>query len=172
MAAREPTRRAQQIETTLVFYWPPAAAWSIGVANRACREPRRQASPTARPAPPPRPTSVAALRAPRANLAALAAAADLRGTPTAQVTAQVATLVEHFDGELTRSELQEAAGLTHREHFRKAYLLPALEAGLIEMPQPDKPNSRSQRYRLTAAGKAWAQPMGHVIFRPAVRWVG
>ena len=86
----------------------------------------------------------------------LAAAADLRGTSTAQVTAQVteqvATLVEHLDGELTRSELQEAVGLAHREHFRKTYLLPALDAGFIEMTQPDKPNSRSQRYRLTAAG--------------------
>ena len=82
---------------------------------------------------------------------------NLRGTATAQVTAQVTehvlALVRQLDGELTRSELQEAVGLTHREHFRKAYLLPALEAGLIEMTQPDKPNSRSQRYRLTRAGK-------------------
>lgn len=82
-----------------------------------------------------------------------APSADLRGTPTAQVTAQVLLLIERLEGELTRSELQEAVGLTHREHFRKAYLLAALEAGLIEMTQPDKPNSRSQRYRLTPAGK-------------------
>ncbi len=83
--------------------------------------------------------------------------ANLRGTPTAQVTAQVTehvvTLVKLLDGELTRTELQDAVGLAHREHFRKAYLLPALETGLIEMTQPDKPNSRSQRYRLTPAGK-------------------
>jgi ATP-dependent DNA helicase RecG len=83
--------------------------------------------------------------------------ANLRGTPTAQVTAQVTehvvTLVKLLDGELTRTELQDAVGLTHREHFRKAYLLPALETGLIEMTQPDKPNSRSQRYRLTPAGR-------------------
>jgi ATP-dependent DNA helicase RecG len=89
--------------------------------------------------------------------AALAAAADSRGTITAQVTvqvtAQVAGLIEHLDGELTRGALQKALGLTHREHFRRAYLLPALEAGLVEMTQPNKPNSRSQRYRLTAAGK-------------------
>jgi len=68
----------------------------------------------------------------------------LRGTPTAQVTAQVTAhvlaLVQQLHGELTRGELQEAVGLTHREHFRKAYLLPALEAGLIEMTQPGKPN--------------------------------
>jgi hypothetical protein len=28
----------------------------------------------------------------------------------------------------------------------------AIEAGLVEMTQPDKPNSRNQRYRLTSAG--------------------
>lgn len=80
-------------------------------------------------------------------------APDLRGTGTAQVTAQVRTLVVKLDGELTRGELQEALGFTHREHFRKAYLVPALEAGVIEMTQPDKPNSRTQRYRLTELGR-------------------
>jgi ATP-dependent DNA helicase RecG len=85
--------------------------------------------------------------------AAVATVTDLRGDPTAQVTAQVAALVEQVEGELTRSELQDAVGLAHREHFRKAYLLPALQAGLLEMTQPEKPNSRTQRYRLTAAGK-------------------
>ena len=90
--------------------------------------------------------------------------ADLRGIPTAQVTAQVTAhvlaLVEQLEGELTRSELQEAVGLTHREHFRRAYLVAALEAGLIEMTQPDKPNSRSQRYRLTPAGKELRRQRG------------
>ena len=43
-------------------------------------------------------------------------------------------------------------GLQHEEHFRAAYLIPAMRAGLIEMTIPDKPRSREQRYRLTAAG--------------------
>lgn len=47
--------------------------------------------------------------------------------------------------------------LADREHFRKAYLAPALEAGMIEMTQPDKPNSRSQRYRLTVTGRRWLE---------------
>jgi len=38
------------------------------------------------------------------------------------------------------------------EHFRKAYLQPALDAGLIEMTVPDKPRSTRQKYRLTAKG--------------------
>ncbi len=53
----------------------------------------------------------------------------------------------------TRQELQDALSLSYRDHFRKAYLLPAVDAGLIEMARPDKPNSRTQRYRLTLAGK-------------------
>ena len=43
-------------------------------------------------------------------------------------------------------------GLKNDEHFRKAYLSPALHAGLIEMTIPDKPHSSNQRYRLTPAG--------------------
>ena len=54
---------------------------------------------------------------------------------------------------MTRQRLQEALGLKHEDHFRKAYLIPALRSGLIEMTIPDKPRSSKQRYRLTAAGK-------------------
>jgi len=64
-------------------------------------------------------------------------------------------LLAQFDGETTRQAMQDAPGLTDREHFRKTCLSPALELGLIEMTQPDKPNSRSQRYRLTAIGQRW-----------------
>jgi ATP-dependent DNA helicase RecG len=74
---------------------------------------------------------------------------------TAQVTAQVGALLDRLNGEMSRQAIQDAVGLTHREHFRKTYLAPALEAGVIEMTQPDKPNSRSQRYRLTDAGRRW-----------------
>ena len=54
---------------------------------------------------------------------------------------------------MTRQGLREAFGLGNDEHFRKAYLLPALRAGLIEMTIPDKPRSRNQRYRLTPQGR-------------------
>lgn len=42
--------------------------------------------------------------------------------------------------------------LSHRPTFRTNYLLPALELGLIEMTIPGKPQSRNQKYRLTARG--------------------
>lgn len=56
---------------------------------------------------------------------------------------------------MTRQALQVALGLADWEHFRKVYLAPALELGLLEMTLPDKPNSRNQRYRLTALGQRW-----------------
>jgi DNA-binding PadR family transcriptional regulator len=56
---------------------------------------------------------------------------------------------------MRRQELQELLGLKHEDHFREAYLKPALEAGLIEMTVPDKPRSRLQKYRLTNRGRAW-----------------
>ena len=74
---------------------------------------------------------------------------------TAQVTEQVEGLVSVLSGEMSGKELQDALSLQHREHFRLKYLLPALEAGLVEMTIPDKPRSSKQRYRLTDMGRAW-----------------
>jgi len=45
-------------------------------------------------------------------------------------------------------------GLKHAPHFREAYLLPAMEAGYLEMTLPDQPTSSLQRYRLTALGRS------------------
>ena len=84
---------------------------------------------------------------------------EVTGEVTAQVTAQVSGEVERLlcaiTGEMSRQQLLTNLGLVHREHFRKTYLAPALELGVIEMTLPDKPNSRSQRYRLTATGQQW-----------------
>ena len=43
-------------------------------------------------------------------------------------------------------ELMEKLGLKSRVTFRKNYIQPALEAGLIAMTDPDTPTSRNQRY--------------------------
>jgi Fic family protein len=50
------------------------------------------------------------------------------------------------------TDLMTELGLSHRPTFRKNYLHPALEVGLIEMTQPDTPRARNQKYRLTARG--------------------
>jgi ATP-dependent DNA helicase RecG len=76
---------------------------------------------------------------------------------TDQVTDKVADPVLSLlrvvlHGEHTRRSLQDALGLKHLPHFRSRYLLPAMEAGYLEMTLPDQPTSRMQRYRLTALG--------------------
>lgn len=54
---------------------------------------------------------------------------------------------------MSRDDLQAALVLQDRKSFSKRYLKPALDAGLIEMIIPEKPNSRMQKYRQTAKGK-------------------
>lgn len=67
---------------------------------------------------------------------------------TAQVTAQVELLLEALDdGDLSLQQLMEKMNLHHRQSFRSIYLLPAIEAGVVEMTIPDKPNSSKQKYR-------------------------
>jgi hypothetical protein len=61
-------------------------------------------------------------------------------------------LAEH--GELSNSGIREHLKLKDRTHVREHYIEPALAQGLVEYTIPDKPNSRLQKYRLTAAGQA------------------
>jgi len=58
-----------------------------------------------------------------------------------------------IQGEMKRIEIQNALKLKNDEHFRLAYLTPALAQGVIEMTQPESPKSPTQRYRLTAKGR-------------------
>lgn len=74
-----------------------------------------------------------------------------------QVTPQVRELIKILDREMNRQEIQEKLNLSDRENFRLNYLKPALESALVEMTLPDKPNSRYQKYRLTAKGKKAVQ---------------
>ena len=57
------------------------------------------------------------------------------------------------DTEKGISQLMQELNIHHKRHFRTAYLLPAIEQGLVEMTIPDKPTSRNQKYRLTVLGK-------------------
>ena len=77
-------------------------------------------------------------------------------TTTPEATPEV-RLLGAFAGEMTRQEIQTVIGLKDDEHFRKAYLLPALETGLVEMTLPDKPRSSRQKYRLTEKGRKLAE---------------
>ena len=76
-----------------------------------------------------------------------------------QVTPQVELLIKTLyqaNKPLNRRDLQAMLSLKDRESFRERYLKPALEARLIAMTIPDKPNSRLQQYRLTESGRKLA----------------
>lgn len=85
-------------------------------------------------------------------------AGQVKAQVTEQVTEQVARLVLTL-GQQTRSlkELMQALDLSHRPHFIALYLRPALNAKLLQMTVPDKPQSRLQKYRLTDAGQRWLE---------------
>jgi ATP-dependent DNA helicase RecG len=68
------------------------------------------------------------------------------------VTVEVAALLQVIRGDMPRPALQAAMGLRNAEQFRKAYLVPAMTVGYLEMTLPDTPRSTRQRYRLTPLG--------------------
>ncbi|BAS67183.1 ATP-dependent DNA helicase RecG [endosymbiont of Bathymodiolus septemdierum str. Myojin knoll] len=49
---------------------------------------------------------------------------------------------------MSKKELMLVLSLKDAKNFRQRYLLPAISNNLIEMTQPDKPNSPTQKYRL------------------------
>jgi ATP-dependent DNA helicase RecG len=74
-----------------------------------------------------------------------------RGQVTAQVTAQVAAFCREAKA---AKEIMAELGLKHWKTFQANYLTPLLQTGMLERTIPDKPKSRLQKYRTTAAGRA------------------
>ncbi|MDR2488777.1 MAG: hypothetical protein LBD42_04720 [Desulfovibrio sp.] len=73
---------------------------------------------------------------------------------SAQVSDKVRRLLQALgQDEMGAAELMQAVALRHAPPFRKNYLVPALDADVIERTQPDSPRSPTQRYSLTPAGK-------------------
>lgn len=72
---------------------------------------------------------------------------------TPHVAPHVGRLIAVLQGEMSRAELTDALGLRDRQHFARTYLQPGLDAGLVEMTQPNRPRSRTQGYRLTELGR-------------------
>jgi hypothetical protein len=74
-----------------------------------------------------------------------------------EVTPEVGRLLQVLVGEMSRAELMASLGLKDEKHFRESYQQAAVTTGLVEMTIPDKPQSRNQKYRLTAAGRAYTE---------------
>ena len=74
----------------------------------------------------------------------------MRVTPpvTPPVTLQIERLLAVLDSEKSREELQSMLGISDKKYFLKSFLNKAIEAGLIEMSNPLKPNSKNQKYRI------------------------
>lgn len=75
----------------------------------------------------------------------------LTALSTDQVSDQVKSLIlalKKAETPLSTTELMKWLKLRHRPTFRRNYLRPALDAGLIEMTDPGSPSSPQQRYRL------------------------
>jgi len=78
---------------------------------------------------------------------------QVTGQVTGEVTGEVERLVLVLRGPMKRADIQTALALKHEDHFRDAYLVPALQAGYVSMTIPDKPRSSLQKYRLTTKGE-------------------
>ena len=76
---------------------------------------------------------------------------------TGEVAPEVVRVVLALQGALSWTGLQQALDSMHEKHFRTAYLLPALDSGLVEVTSPETLRSSKQRYRRTVLGKRWLE---------------
>ena len=58
----------------------------------------------------------------------------------------VGEIIEYCKLPRTRTEIQDYCGLVSRRSFNENHLKPMLEAGILKITIPDKPNSKNQRY--------------------------
>ena len=77
---------------------------------------------------------------------------DASKSPTQSDDPVIRLLVAFGKEKMSSGELRKALDIKHRPTFRKNYLHPAMESGVIEYTIPEKPNSRLQKYRLTKKG--------------------
>ena len=76
---------------------------------------------------------------------------------TPEATPEVLRLLLSLHDNMSRREIQDKLALKDPDHFREAYINPALKDGLIEMTIPDNPRNPRQKYRLTSLGKMTTQ---------------
>jgi predicted HTH transcriptional regulator len=82
---------------------------------------------------------------------------------TEQVTEQVRRILICLKNEpLGARDAMQSLGLRHRPTLLYDYLQPAIDAGLVEMTQPESPKSPTQKYRLTTKGRAVLVENGHL----------
>lgn len=70
---------------------------------------------------------------------------DKSNVDTSEYVKKMLAVME-YDVPYTAVSIMDALGLKSRETFRKNYMNPAIELGLVQMTIPDKRNSKNQRY--------------------------
>jgi len=78
---------------------------------------------------------------------------SISSSTSSSISERMLRIVQAVKGEMGVRELMEVMGMKSRPMFLNNYLTPALRAGLLERTQPESPNSPTQRYRLTEAGR-------------------
>ena len=66
-----------------------------------------------------------------------------------QVNVKLVKLMKFCEEPKTRQEMQDFMGLKDKKNFVKNYIKPMMKLGMIEMTNPDKPNSQNQQYVAT-----------------------
>jgi len=74
------------------------------------------------------------------------------GTKSALSWYQIQTLLEFVKTSRSMTDIMEVFDWSDRTKFKKKYINPLLETGLLEMSHPDVPNSPMQRYFLSKKG--------------------
>ena len=59
-----------------------------------------------------------------------------------------------LEGEMSKNALMKSLGLKDTKYFKQNILQKAIKLNLIELTQPNSPNSPTQKYRLTPVGKS------------------
>jgi len=90
------------------------------------------------------------------------------GQPADQVTDQVTDPINELIkrlaivlfGEMSLQELMDILDLKHKPNFRANYIKPSRDFGIVEMTDPENPNSPQQRYFLTPKGIELKKKLG------------
>ncbi len=62
-------------------------------------------------------------------------------------------MIRLLENTSSAADLRSVMGMNNATKFKNNYLNPLIELGVVEMTQPESPNSPTQRYRLTEAGR-------------------
>lgn len=85
------------------------------------------------------------------------------GTKSALSWYQIQTLLEFVKTSKSMAEIMAVFEWSDRTKFKKKYINPLLETGLVEMSHPDVPNSPMQRYFLSKKGKIFIDQLNEQL---------